>query len=245
MGDESLWDASTRQRIVSSINPFDYAQNPFKVLGRLISGSGDTTDAQVKDMIERVYPTGLNTGAIEPWREGDLAAGKKPPLRVAERLDMVQLSANLPQKYGTMRRSEYKPTKGAEPKDKFYTFNDPDQMNKIFSVLVKTGHLTKMKKGKSYNVGYGSDVAKGKADIPLSNYFVGLERFQVSVGEDKKGKYLAVFDPWDIDKYKWAGSKKVFPGFYFYDRVYFGKPTTKKLRKSKTEDKLIDTMKKM
>ena len=69
MGDESLWDASTRQRIVSSINPFDYAQNPFKVLGRLISGSGDTTDAQVKDMIERVYPTGLKTGDIEPWRE--------------------------------------------------------------------------------------------------------------------------------------------------------------------------------
>ena len=239
----SLWD-SFRQRVVSSVNQFDYAQNPLKVAGRFIGGEGDTSDAQIKDMTERIYGPALKRGDVKPWEKGDLESGRIPPIRVAERIDMVQLAADLPQKFNTIIKSEYRPSKGSEKKDKFYSFRDKNQMESIFKVVVNTGVLQKMKKGKSYNIGYKSDVEKGDADFALSRAFVGLDRFQVSIGEDKKGKYLAVYDPWDIDKYKWAGSQKVIPGFQFYDRVYFGSPK-QKLRKPKTEDNLINIMKRM
>ena len=239
----SLWD-SLRQRVISSVNQFDYAQDPLKVVGRFIGGEGDTSDAQIKDMTERVYGPALKRGDVKPWEKGDLESGRIPPARVAERIDMVQLAANLPQKFDTLVKSKYSPSKGAEKGDKFYSFRDKDQMGQVFKVMYSTGVLQKMKKGKSYNVGYKSDVEKGDADFALAGSFVGLERFQVSIGEDKKGKYLAVYDPWDIDKYKWAGSQKVIPGFQFYDRIYLEGPK-KKLRKPKTEDNLINVMKRM
>ena len=239
----NLWD-SFRQRVVSSVNQFDYAQNPLKVASRFLGGEGDTSDAQIKDMVERVYGPALKRGDVKPWKEGDLESGRVPPIRVAERIDMTQLAADLPQKFNTIVKSEYRPSRGAEKKDKFYSFRDKNQMGQIFKVMYSTGVLQKMKKGKSYNIGYRRDVEKGDADFALANSFVGLERFQVSVGEDKKGKYLAVYDPWDIDKYKWAGSKKIIPGFQFYDRVYFQGPK-QKLRKQKTEDNLINVMKRM
>ena len=157
---------------------------------------------------------------------------------------MVQLAAKLPQKFNTLVESKYKPSRGVEKGDRFYSFRDEDQMASVFKVMYKTGVLQKMKKGKSYNIGYRSDVEKGDADFALAGSFVGLERFQVSIGEDKKGKYLAVYDPWDIDKFKWAGSKKVFPGFQFYDRIYIEGPK-QKLRKPKIEDNLMEAMKKI
>ena len=96
------------------------------------------------------------------------------------------------------------------------------------------------KKGKSFNVGYKGDVRKGKADFSGSGSHVGMERFQVSVGEDDIGKYMAVYDNWDIDYGKKGGklnriAKKVIPGFQIYDRIYYetAKPKSDlKIRKS-------------
>ena len=51
-----------------------------------------------------------------------------------------------------------------------------------------------------------------------------MERFQVSIGEDDIGKYMAIYDSWDIDyDVPIVGkiAKKAIPGFQIYDRVYY------------------------
>ena len=67
----SLWSIVTsivapaiRERTVHSLRGFGYDQNWLSVIGSFIGGEGDFTDSQVKDMVERVYPTGLKKGWI-------------------------------------------------------------------------------------------------------------------------------------------------------------------------------------
>ena len=229
-----------RERTVHSLRGFDYEQDWLSVIGSFIGGEGDFTDSQVKDMIERVYPTGLKKGYIKPWKKGDLEKGRKPPARVAERMDMMLMSAHMPQKYGTMKKSMWQPTKGKEDKDVFYTFGDPSQMDQLYrgiknkeGKIVVKGLKEKIpymeeetarrkeagEKPRMFNVGYPSDVRKGDADFAWSQHHVGMERFQIGVGEDETGKYMSIYDPWDI-----AGgelTKGVFPGFQIYDRQYY------------------------
>ena len=69
-----------------------------------------------------------------------------------------------------------------------------------------------------------------------------MERFQVSVGEDDIGKYMAVYDNWDIDydvPIVGKVAKKAIPGFQIYDRVYYetAKPKSDlKIRKESTPE---------
>ena len=243
----SLWSIVTsaiapaiRKRTVHSLRGFGYEQDWGSVLMSFIGGEDDFTDAQVKDMVERVYPTGLKKGYIKPWKKGDLEKGRRPPARVAERMDMMLMAADMPQKYDTMEKSMWQPTVGKESKDKFYTFRDKSQMGQIFhgiknkeGEIVVKGLKEKIpymeeetarrkaagEKTKMFNVGYSSDVQAGKADFSWSKHHVGMERFQVGVGEDPMGKYMSIYDPWDI-----AGgelTKGVFPGFQIYDRQYY------------------------
>ena len=231
---------AVKGRAVGSLRGFGYEQDWPSVISDFITGGGDFTDSQVKDMIERVYPSGLKKGTIRPWKKGDLEKGERPPERVAERMDMMLMAADMPQKYDTMKKSMWQPTKGKESKDKFYTFRDENQMNQIYhgiknkeGEIVVKGLKEKIpymeketarrkaagEKSRMFNVGYPSDVKKGAADFAWSQHHVGMERFQVGVGEDHMGKYMSIYDPWDI-----AGgelTKKVFPGFQIYDRRYY------------------------
>jgi len=235
-----------QRAVIRSVNPFDYDQDAstyIRFLGNMASGSDEHSDEQISDMVERVYPGGLKRGEIKPWKEGDSKKGRRPPERVAERIDMLNLAIGDPQVYGSMKKSVFTPTRGANKGDKFYTFKDRNQIQAIYKNLKK--HIPQMekKKGKSFNVGYKGDERKGDADFSGSGSHVGMERFQVSVGEDDIGKYMAVYDNWDID-YGKSGSKlnriakKVIPGFQIYDRVYYevAKPKSDlKIRKSEME----------
>jgi len=213
------------RRVIYSVNPFDYEQeDKFEVAARFISNPDDFSDEQISDMVERVYPGALKRGDVKNWKEGDYKKGRRPPGRVAERMDMLRLAVGDPQRYGTMKESVFTPTRGAEEGDKFYTFQDRNQIKEIYNNLKK--HIPKMekKKGKSFNVGYKSDKRKGDADFSGSGSHVGMERFQVSVGEDDIGKYMAVYDNWDIDydvPIVGKVAKKAIPGFQIYDRVYY------------------------
>ena len=212
------------RRVIYSVNPFDYEQEGFEVASRFMSNPDDFSDEQIAGMVERVYPGALKRGDVKPWKEGDYAKGRRPPGRVAERMDMLRLAVGDPQRYGTMKESVFTPTRGAEEGEKFYTFQDRNQIKDVYNMLKK--HIPKMEKekGKSFNVGYKSDVRKGDADFSGSGAHVGMERFQVSIGEDDIGKYMAIYDPWDIDyDVPIVGkiAKKAIPGFQIYDRVYY------------------------
>ena len=234
--------SSLKKRLISSVNPFTYEQSITDTAKRFLTGSGEMDDEYISTLVSQIYPSAIKSGSMKPWEKGDLAKGRNVPIRVAERMDMVNLAAGLQQKFGSLGVSKYRPTKGADEGDVFYSFKDKNQMKKTFTAMVP--FIDKMKKGKTYNVTYSKEV-KGKEDIrrggskiPSSSLvggsnFLGLERFQVSLGEDKKGKYLSVYDKWDIDKWKWAGSQKAFEGFNFYDRIYYDVPEPK-IRRAKT-----------
>lgn len=257
-----------RRRIIYSVNPYDYEQEGFDVVTRFWTNPQDFSDDQIAGMVERVYPSALASGDVKPWKQGDYEKGRIPPTRVAERMDMLRLSIGDPQKYGTMVESSFTPTRGAEEGEKFYTFKDSNQMKDIYNMLKQ--HIPKMEKemGKSFNVGYKEDVLTGDADFSGSERHVGMERFQVSIGEDGIGKYMAIYDPWDIDyEVPVAGDigKKIIPGFQIYDRMYYDikrpegedleirrieqqefmapKAPKRKKKRTKIEDKIVDFMK--
>ena len=252
-----LWDAivepvvqGVRKRTIHSVQGYDYDQNWLKVAGRFLFDEGDFTDEWVRDMQKRIYPTMIKKGTMKLWKEGDLRKGKKPPQRIAERIDQMLISAKEPQKFNTMKESVHTPTRGAEKGEKFYTWTDRSQMEKIYQGLKK--NLPKMKKGKSYNVGYKSDVKKGDASFTNPGA-IGLGRFQIGKGEDDIGKYMSVYDKWDIDpgvggKTGKKFSQALLPGFEVYDRYYYeiAKPKFKgKIRRVKSDiDSIMGYLKK-
>ena len=158
----------TQRAVIRSVNPFDYEQDAstyIRFLGNMASGSDEHSDEQIAEMVERVYPGGLERGEIKPWEKGDSKKGRRPPERVAERIDMLNLAIGDPQVYGSMKKSVFTPTRGANKGDKFYTFKDRNQIQDVYKNLKK--HIPQMekKKGKSFNVGYNKDKRKGDAEI--------------------------------------------------------------------------------
>ena len=148
------------------------------------------------------------------------------------------LASEQPQRYNEMIESEFAPTRGAKEDEKFYTFRDKGQIQSIYEGLKK--YIPQMKPGKSYNVGYSKDVKKGDSDF-VNPGVIGMGRFQVGIGEDARGKYMSVYDKWDIDANTGVESaEKLFdwamPGFEIYDRHYYKTPE-QEIRKADKDKK--------
>ena len=243
----ALWDdfvQGLRKKVITSVQGYDYDQDWGEVAGRFLTGSGEYTDEWVADMQKRIYPSALKSGQMKPWKEGDLEKGRRPPQRIAERIDQMLLSAEEPQMYDTMKDSAYVPTKGAEEGEKFYTWTDKSQMNKIFESF--KDELEGWDEGKSYNVGYRGDVDKGDAKY-VNPGVVGLGRYQVGKGSDDFGKYMFVYDKWDIDPGIGGDvgksiAQSIMPGFEVYDRHYydFDKPKPLNIRRADDIDKVFN-----
>tara|TARA_Y100000310_G_C20533418_1_gene739652 strand:+ start:47 stop:1123 length:1077 start_codon:yes stop_codon:yes gene_type:complete len=75
-----------------------------------------------------------------------------------------------------------------------------------------------------FNVGYQSDVDKGESEF-VNPGVIGMARYQVGVGEDPVGKYMSIYDKWDLDPPGKVADKIgdwAMPGFEMYDRIYYG-----------------------
>ena len=247
------FEGEVKKRAVSSAQGYDYEQDWLKVGLRFLSGGTDYGDAWIGDMQQRIYGTALKTGKMKPWKRGDLKSGRTVPIRIRERVDQMLLASEQPQRYNEMMESQFAPTRGAKKGEKFYTFRDKSQVQSIYKGLKK--YIPEMELGKSYNVGYSKDVEKGDSDF-VNPGVIGMGRFQVGVGEDDKGKYMSVYDKWDIDaKTGIETAEKVFdwamPGFEMYDRVYYEekkKPVSimkpkREIRKAKPVEKKIEKVK--
>ena len=277
--------ASVKKRAVSSAQGYDYEQDWLKVGLRFLSGGTDFNDAWIGDMQQRIYGTALKRGTQKKWKKGDLEAGREVPIRIRERIDQMLLASEQPVRYGDIIESQFKPGVGAEEGEKFYTFKDTEQMSTIYrghydektkryvgglkeniswmeseTKRVKKENIERKKRGEKplstmFNVGYSSDVESGKS-LFVNPGVIGMGRFQVGVGEDEKGKYMSIYDKWDIDaKTGIETAEKFFdwamPGFEMYDRVYYEekkKPLAimkpkREIRKAKPSEKKIEKVK--
>ena len=234
---DDLLEAIGRKAIFA-IQGYDYDQDWSKVFGKFLSEKGEFTDDWVAAMQQRIYPSMLGKGQLEPWKEGDLEKGRTPRREIKERMDQMMVATGQKQRYNTMKESEYRPEFGAKKGEKFYAYKDPDKLYKIVTSFAK--QFSKMEKGKMYNVGYQKDVKSGDATF-VNPGIIGMGRFQIGLGEDKKGKYLAVYDKWDIQPTKWGPigkyfARKAIPGFHMYDRYYYsGKKKKLEIRKLEEE----------
>ena len=70
---------------------------------------------------------------------------------------------------------------------------------------------------------------------------IGMGMYQVGVGEDPAGKYMSMYDKWDLDPSGGFVNKVgdwAMPGFYMYDRIYYEDKKKPKLRRAKSETKI-------
>ena len=225
----SLWSIVTsaivkpiRKRAVHSIQGSVYDQDWMKVAGRFLTGGGEFTDEWVKEIQDKWYRGKISKGELKPWKEGDLESGRRPEIRVRERMDMLMLSAGEPQKYDSIKESTFKPTRGAEKDEKFYTFRDPSQTESVYEGLKQ--YLPEMETGKSYNVGTEYHVKYGESSFENPGV-IGMGKYQIGKGEDEMGKYMSIYDKWDIDAGQGELVDKLsdwaLPGFEMYDRRYY------------------------
>lgn len=102
----------------------------------------------------------------------------KNPAYLNERTDLLHLLMSQDQKYNTIKKSAYTPTKAKDKNVQYYTSPTTEQ-------AIKRSLQT-----------------RGYDQIPTNNY-VGmggvLGRFKLHKGEDERGKYISYYDLWDLE----------------------------------------------
>lgn len=139
-----------------------------------------------------------------------------------ERVDLVNMWAGKPQKYGTVQKSEYKPTIGAEEGIQYYKL--PGVEKDLFGSLIRTGIMegkfnkpvkSKQDLENALGIAKGGFFSEVKDDSGKKVGYMGTIRSlgegTVSVGEDAKGPYISYYDKWDINPL--AGASSALPGW--------------------------------
>lgn len=139
-----------------------------------------------------------------------------------ERVDLVNMWAGKPQKYGTVQKSEYKPTIGAEEGVQYYKI--PGVEKELFGSLIRNGVMegkfnkpvkSKQDLENALGIAKGGFFSEVKDDSGKKVGYMGTIRSlgegTVSVGEDAKGPYISYYDKWDINPL--AGASSALPGW--------------------------------
>lgn len=139
-----------------------------------------------------------------------------------ERLDLVNMWAGKPQRFGTVVKSEYKPTIGAEEGIQYYRL--PGVEKDLFSNLIRTGVMegkfnkpvkTKQDLENALGIAKGGFFTEAKDESGKKIGYMGTIRSlgegTVSIGEDAKGPYISYYDKWDINPL--AGASSAMPSW--------------------------------
>ena len=139
-----------------------------------------------------------------------------------ERVDLVNMWAGKPQKYGTVQKSEYKPTIGAEEGTQYYKL--PGVEKDLFNSIVRNGIMegsfnkpvkTKQDLENALGIGKSGMFTEVKDDSGKRVGYMGTIRAlgegTVSIGEDAKGPYISYYDKWDINPL--AGASSAMPSW--------------------------------
>ena len=148
-----------RKRIAENLEPYSY-EKPLKRLA-------DAVIFNKKDP-ERLDADEARYGPM--WwadRTDDFAS-------TTERMDLLNMTMGQPQKYNSIEKAIYKPTKAKDPDAEYYRSIVTE--NKI-KQLIKDDNLVP-------GYGYAGGV---------------LGEFKIQEGEDKKGKYYSYYDKWDLN----------------------------------------------
>ena len=179
-------------RLATNISPYNYSDN-------------ETGESSIKRAYNTIIKNREELDRFEKELYMSKGYGEIPERDYKARIDLLQMYANRPQKYNTMQPSRYVPTEGYNPKDKYYSSKELEQLivsslklneNKIFSekdlndrVFANAEFVYDEKTGKPV-VGKGGRVAK----IPgLGSATYGIKR------DENNRLYLSYGDVWDLN----------------------------------------------
>lgn len=172
-----------------------------------------------EDIFRRFRPTSYPTmaqAAIDYFAKNDAKPGrdKQGDYDVAE--EAWRKALDLPTKSKYVTESKYKPTTAKDKNAKYYTLNNIIDPNKI-TEYVKS---REGKKGDKFQMDALTPYMRDDVNLSMGNKNTDpLQNFQISVGEDEKGKYAAIYDKYDFDSLKAAN--RVIKPYEIYDRYYY------------------------
>lgn len=121
----------------------------------------------------------------------------------------------LPTKSKYIVDSKYRPSTSKNPNAKYYTLNNVIDQNKIIEYVKSQ----KGKKGDSYQMDSLAPYMRNNVNMRGGNENLDpLQKFQISVGEDEKGKYAAIYDKFDFHL---KTANHFIKPYEFYDRYYY------------------------
>jgi hypothetical protein len=207
-------------KVISSVANSDWGKQKLKNLASNMYPRG-YSDIDNASPIDKVYSAAI-LNKKEKAREEldrDLAIPGKTFPTDSVRVDLLNRYAGLPEKYGTLKPSAYKPTIGNN-NEKY--FSSPQVEREILSNLdVLSGGINgkaTFKTKKDLENFIAKNVASHKEDPSHpgefdryttmkgkgSNYVApvpGLGQATYGIGEDEKGHYLSYYDKWDLNPY--------------------------------------------
>jgi len=155
-----------RKRIAENVDPYSYEKPLERLTDAVIFNKKDPTRLDYKD--DSMY--WANSPALES---------------TTERMDLLNMTMSQPQKYNSIEKAIYKPTKAKNPDAEYYRS------------IVTENKIKQLIKDDNLNPGYG--------------YAGGvLGEFKIQEGEDEKGKYYSYYDKWDLNPFDHKyGNKKI------------------------------------
>ena len=156
--------------------------------------------------LERIYKAGIKN-IKEPYRE-ELDNKFKEGFASTQdsvRMDLLNRYAGLPEKYGTLKKSNYTPTKGN--KNEAYS-SSPQIERMIKEELPAIKTKKELEKWVSNAATYEESKKEKDHYVPIkgkgSNYVAtipALGQGTYGIGEDKEGFYLSYYDKWDLNPF--------------------------------------------
>lgn len=159
-------------------------------------------------------------GGIKAITSGLMGKGGAPPQMDAEGNYSIEeeawakaLGLNIPSKY--IIPSEYKPTKAKDPNSSYYKLR-PDIIDPAL-ILDEAKNLGLKEGDKTEISSLAPFVNENFMDPEAFSGIDPLQGFQISVGRDEKGKYVAIYDKYDFE----GPLNSLIKPYEFYDRFYF------------------------
>ena len=111
--------------------------------------------------------------------------------------------------------SQYKPSTAEDPNAQYYTIS-PSVLDR--QKLIQEAQARNMQVGdKAYLESMAPYIVDGYMSQNEFSEIDPLQRFKMSVGEDDKGRYLSIYDKYDLSG---PANELIYP-YEFYDRVYY------------------------
>lgn len=224
--DYTTWDPRQNRNV--TLDPFEPVKDYF--LGRQTEQTWETPRREARDQSEYDLP----------YTQSDAWYLR----REQNNHDAWKLYLGMPQEYNTFRVSNFVPTESKDPKAFYLSFQpeiEDDLLTKVLAVdyqedgrshfLPLFDRDTEDTPNIAGVVQYleGRPGRKSNFTDDNSEASVGvLGEYQLSLGKDEGGHYIAYYDVWDLDRYPHAD--KLGTPFEIYGRVYYDPQTFRRIR---------------